>query len=310
MSKKKEVHSHSLMSSSCVKTTLPMMLTHGFRMSKHCRILSKIFTIKSILFLISKSNHANISIDIYASEYNMGHKYRGLAIIFNHMTFDKLDKRLGTELDTQKLSESLTNLNFTVQIYQDSSCDEIKAIIEDTSKNVDHIHHDCILIAVMSHGDHGSICAKDKAYPLDTLWSSFTPDKCPSLAGKPRIFIIQACQGNKRDEGYKMGRFQTDGPSTKYYKIPKYADFLIAHSTMPGYISWRQPKSGSWFIQTLCKELNENGKRIDIERLLRNVRQKVAIDYESNTNEPDSSGQKQIPTTTSTLTRMLTFTEK
>lgn len=251
--------------------------------------------------------------DLYASEYNMMHKNRGQAIIFNHMNFENPKihpERLGSDLDARKLKKSLENLNFTVTIYKDRSVDEIKAIIDETSKSVDHSDNDCILIAAMSHGDHGSIYAKDKAYAIETLWSPFTPDKCPSLAGKPKVFILQACQGVKRDEGFQMRRSQTDGPSTKYYKIPKYADFFIAHSTMTGYVSYRHSTTGAWFIQALCMELDENGKRFDIDRLLRNVRQKVALDSETKSTDPTMDGNKQIPTSTSTLTRMLTFTEK
>lgn len=239
----------------------------------------------------------------------MSNKNRGLAIIFNHMTFDSslnLKRRAGTDLDVKTLSETLNNLKFDVSIYEDQSCDQIKSIIEDSSKTVDHTDNDCILIAVLSHGEHGYISAKDKSYQIDMLWSGFTAEKCPSLAGKPKLFFIQACQGNKMDDGFNMGnlrRSQTDGSSSKSYKIPRYADFLVAHSTMSGYGAWRHPTSGSWFIQTLCKELNENGQCCDIERLMTMVRRKVAFDFES-----EVTKHKQIPTTTSTLTRMLTFT--
>lgn len=54
---------------------------------------------------------------------------------------------------------------------------------------MDHSHHDCILISVLSHGEMNIIYAKDTAYKPDFLWSSFTADKCPSLAGKSTSFI-------------------------------------------------------------------------------------------------------------------------
>lgn len=239
----------------------------------------------------------------------MQHKNRGQALIFNHRTFEKQKERKGTDFDVKKLLKTLTKLHFEVTIYEDKTCDEIKAIIKHISEKVDHSENDCILIVVMSHGDRGSIYAKDIAYPIETLWSPFTTDNCTSLAGKPRFFIIQACQGGKLDGGFRMERSQTDGPSSSY-KLPKYADFLIAHSTMSGYISWRHPTSGSWFIQTLCDELDVHGKSLEIEQLLKIVRHKVAIDCESTTKDERTNGQKQIPTTTSTLTRKLIFTEK
>lgn len=57
---------------------------------------------------------------------------------------------------------------------------------------MDHNHHDCILVAVLSHGEMGIIYAKDTAYKPDLFWSSFTADKCPTLAGIP-LFDMFSC---------------------------------------------------------------------------------------------------------------------
>ena len=44
----------------------------------------------------------------------------------------------------------------------------------------------------MTHGGtDGMLTARDHKYNLDVLWAPFKPSKCPSLAGKPKIFIIQ-----------------------------------------------------------------------------------------------------------------------
>lgn len=55
--------------------------------------------------------------------------------------------------------------------------------------NMDHSNHDCILMAVLSHGEMGIIYAKDTPYKPDFLWSSFTADKCPTLAGNDFYFM-------------------------------------------------------------------------------------------------------------------------
>lgn len=81
----------------------------------------------------------------------------------------------------------------------------------------------------------GILYAKDTPYKPDILWSSFTADKCPTLAGKPKLFFIQACQGDKLDPGVTLtSRTETDGRAAHSYKIPSQADFLIAYSTIPG----------------------------------------------------------------------------
>ena len=55
-----------------------------------------------------------------------------------------------------------------------------------------HKSADCLVVAVLTHGEgKNNLYAYDCAYKTDTLWSSFTADVCPQLAGKPKIFIIQ-----------------------------------------------------------------------------------------------------------------------
>lgn len=99
--------------------------------------------------------------------------------------------------------------------------------------NKDYSDYDCMLMAVLSHGENGIIYAKDAPYkPEDKLWGRFTGDKCVTLAGKPKLFFIQACQGDRLDSGIQL-RTEVDGNSSSY-KIPIHADFLIAYSTIPG----------------------------------------------------------------------------
>lgn len=175
---------------------------------------------------------------------------------------------------------------------------------------MDHSNHDCLIVAVLSHGELGLLYAHDTPYKADTIWSYFTADKCPTLAGKPKLFFIQACQGDRLDGGTTLkDRTETDGPGTTSFRIPTHADFLIAYSTIPGFYSWRNTTRGSWFMQALCLELRENGTRYDILTLLTFVSQRVALDFESNT--PDNATmhqQKQIPCITSMLTRLVKFT--
>jgi hypothetical protein len=45
--------------------------------------------------------------------------------------------------------------------------------------------------AVLSHGELGILYASDHPYKPESLWGHFTADKCPTLAGKPKMFFIQ-----------------------------------------------------------------------------------------------------------------------
>ncbi|XP_066586939.1 caspase-1-like [Prorops nasuta] len=247
----------------------------------------------------------------YATHYNMEHSKRGLAIIFNHefFTVSHLKPRSGTNVDCENLKETLKNLGFEVKDIHNSNHRDIVRNLE-TVAAMDHSSHDCLIITVLSHGELGLLYAHDTPYKAESIWSYFTADKCPTLAGKPKLFFIQACQGDKLDGGATLKeRTETDGHPTATFRIPSQADFLIAYSTIPGYYSWRNTTKGSWFMQALCMELNENGTRYDLLTLLTFVCQRVALDYESNTPENMiMHQQKQIPCITSMLTRLVRFT--
>jgi caspase-like apoptosis-related cysteine protease len=58
----------------------------------------------------------------------------------------------------------------------------------------DHSDADCLAIIVMTHGkENGLLVPRDSSvcYNVDMLWKPFTADKCPTLAGKPKLFFIQ-----------------------------------------------------------------------------------------------------------------------
>lgn len=64
--------------------------------------------------------------------YNMDHKYRGKAIIFNHEKFEMSDlpPRVGTENDCRDLQFSLNNLGFEVTSYVDLTLNELEKTLE------------------------------------------------------------------------------------------------------------------------------------------------------------------------------------
>ena len=120
--------------------------------------------------------------------------------------------------------------------------------LEKAAGQVDHSESDCIFIAVLSHGELGILYASDHAYKPDRLWTAFNAEKCPTLAGnteknilfithkqnsmvftdrkyhfytpgKPKMFFIQACQGDQLDGGVhlkKVANTETDSNAMSY----------------------------------------------------------------------------------------------
>ena len=77
------------------------------------------------------------------------------------------------------------------------------------------------------------------------------------------------------------------------YRTPTHADFLLAHSSVEGYFSWRNTIQGSWFIQVgliLKAKLNffnpgpANAATHDLDSIMNRVAKVVATEYISNSN--------------------------
>jgi len=223
--------------------------------------------------------------------------------------------RNGRDADRDNLRNTLRQLDFDVKVHNDLSYKDMERVLEEAA-NDDHSDADCILVCVLSHGELGILYANDQPYKPDRLWSHFNAERCPSLAGKPKLFFVQACQGDQLDAGVKLKDMrrvsytETDANAT-CYKIPSHADFLIAYSTIPGFYSWRNTTAGSWFVQSLCHVLQRSGTTHDLLSNMTRVARRVAFDFQSNTpGDYMMHEKKQIPCITSMLTRDIFFRRK
>ncbi|XP_029173606.1 caspase-1-like isoform X2 [Nylanderia fulva] len=268
------------------------------------------------LINIPSTSATVMSVSIDADRYNMSHKHRGKCIIFNHEEFDEtVDKREGSTVDVMRLEKSFGRLGFDVEVQNNLSHAEIMDKIEKMSQ-YDHSNNDCICIIVLTHGlQNDLIWAKDVAYRSDKIWKPFTADKCITLAGKPKLFFFQACRGDQVDSGVVLSpRTLTPSEATDSvtsYKIPTHADFLIAHSSVQDFYTWRNPVEGTWYVQCLCKVLDEHGTEMDLMSMLTLTARKVATEFAS-VYPADKSmhDKKQVPSVTSMLIRSVYFPPK
>lgn len=243
--------------------------------------------------------------DVYKSAYPK----RGLCLIIENDMFSTnlgLSKRKGSSIDRMLMIKTFTRLEFEVRVYQNLSSKDIERALEKASLE-DHSKHEMFAVVILSHGNEGILYGYDSAYPAHKIWEPFTADKCASLIGKPKMFFLQACQGSKVDHGVAVkashGRTSTD--SFASYRTPLHADFLLAHSTVAGYYSWRNTVQGSWFIQVLGSALLTNYADQDVLTILSKVAKVVATEYESNSSRAEFNNKKQIPFIYSTLTNKL-----
>ncbi|KAG8142480.1 hypothetical protein E2320_006370 [Naja naja] len=231
----------------------------------------------------------------------------GYCLIINNVHFDKdtdLKHRLGSNIDRQRLEKRFRALHFEVLTKEDLTAQEIAKELQGLARR-DHSSLDCCVVVILSHGCMsyhiqipGAIFGTDgQRIPVQKVVSYFNGSHCPSLRGKPKLFFIQACGGEEKDEGFEMeadtppGRCERKavesdatpmpGPGDSdeldaTASLPTNSDILVCYSTTPGYVSWRDTHRGSWFIEALDQVLAEYAHREDLPSILMKMANIVA----------------------------------
>ncbi|KAF4091407.1 hypothetical protein AMELA_G00036550 [Ameiurus melas] len=238
--------------------------------------------------------------------YRMDYPNLGKCLIINNKNFNKstgMAERNGTDVDAAKILQVFQKLGFRTTIQNDQSVSQMKQLLKSVSQE-DHSKSAMFVCVILSHGDEGVIYGTDGFTEMKELSGFFRGDRCLSLVGKPKLFIIQACRGTDLDPG-----IETDSVSESEgtHRIPVEADFLYAYSTAPGYYAWRNTANGSWFISSLCEMLTKYGRELEIMQLMTRVNRKVALEFQSCSTIPGFSEKKQIPCIVSMLTKDLYF---
>lgn len=188
--------------------------------------------------------------------------------------------------------------------------------LEYVGQKTDHTPYDCFVVVIMAHGGLGELYGVNgDAFPVHRLTFDFSTDKCPSLAGKPKLFFIQACRGDEYQLGYvlpvrassdntpdgnhdPLHRFPSRcpnplviGPPDKAEEepaiaaaklprrqrlVPSFADFLLSYATVAGFKAQRDPEKGSVYIQTLCHHLEQHGKTRSLLDIVTSVHREVS----------------------------------
>ena len=146
--------------------------------------------------------------------------------------------------------------------------------------------HNCIKwpknLSLNSYGICG-VC--EEVISIGEIVSYF--EESNDLRGKPKLFFIDAC------------RADNNGDYEKHPFLPESPDILIEYSTIVGKESYRDIYRGSWFIQTLIKQLHTHGHNAHLVDIMIVVNKEIA--------ESELQGRRQMPEQVSTLTKFVYF---
>ncbi|NXD15050.1 CASP9 protein, partial [Nothocercus nigrocapillus] len=232
----------------------------------------------------------------------------GYCLILNNVNFSQdseLSTRAGSNVDREKLEKRFKSLHFDVMTRQDLVAQEMVWELQKLAR-LDHSARDCCLVVILSHGcqtSHiqfpGGIYGTDgKAIPVEKIVNYFNGSNCPSLRGKPKLFFIQACGGEQKDQGFEVEsdspgdeapRFSVESDAIPFQapsgasdeldavaSLPTPSDILVSYSTFPGFVSWRDKSSGSWYVETLDSILDQYAHSEDLLNMLLRVAHAVS----------------------------------
>ncbi|KAM9548195.1 caspase-8-like [Guaruba guarouba] len=236
--------------------------------------------------------------------YKMKNNPHGYCVILNNYVFQNAcEVRHGTIKDGEAVKRVFEWLQFQTVEHMDLEAKQIYEKVKTYSEK-DHSNMDCFACFIFSHGAKDKIKGVDDQFVnIEDLVSCFSGSNCPSLAGKPKLFFIQACQGSVDHPPVTVkedfsGHLETD--VTPFISIPNETDTLVGMATVEHYKCYRYTNTGSVYIQCLCEKMKllcPHGK--DLLTILTEVNKEVG--------RKDLNGWKQMPKITSTLRKKLIF---
>ncbi|XP_013182333.1 PREDICTED: caspase Nc [Papilio xuthus] len=190
-----------------------------------------------------------------------GHQ-RGILVIFSYIQFynDIERYRKGVDIDCKKLKYLFDEIGFSVIAYQNLTKQET----ETTLKRLEEVlvGTECVFIVVSSHGY----------------------ERAPRSAETD----IRCSDGHLLSFLDIVERFNNEPLERQPDRI--YSDILIAHSTVPGFVSHRDPEKGSWYIQALCEVFAARAHDCHVEKLFTLVDERMYRHFQVQTSSVEKWG--------------------
>lgn len=111
-----------------------------------------------------------------------------------HLPEVELKDRNGTDKDKDRLKEVFEEFGYKAEVREnvkhDEFMDEVERVVERS------LVYDSLIVCILSHGIQDYVYGSNSIpFKIDKIKDRM---KCPALIGKPKILLIQACQGNEK----------------------------------------------------------------------------------------------------------------
>ena len=204
---------------------------------------------------------------------------RGFCIVLNINEVKNEKPRKGSEKDVINIKNTFECLNYDVKICKEKVRSNILEYLKNISACSDLESHDSFIMFLMSHGLINCILDYDREQIFyEEIFEIFRANNCENLIGKPKFFIIAACQvdetnaDNKRMLGISSydTKMEVDSKSSKLNrqssgklfddekrKYSELQDFIIYMAAINGTVSFRDT-NGTILVQHLTENIKKN----------------------------------------------------
>ncbi|XP_017852431.1 caspase-8 [Drosophila busckii] len=208
----------------------------------------------------------------HENSYQISRQNAGILLIVNQQRFHAnvseelqpllprkpLSAREGTDVDKRRLSEVFSALGYQVESFD--NLDHLDMLEHIRNVCARSTLRDSLVVCILSHGFMGAVYGSDSVpVAITDIKNVLCADE--SLNDKPKLLIIQACQENEKQNLTRQVNVTTDSPSNL-------ANMVVAMSTVPGFVALRHNIQGSWFVQTLCDEIEQHAASAHVLDLL------------------------------------------
>uniref|UniRef100_A0A182J468 Uncharacterized protein n=1 Tax=Anopheles atroparvus TaxID=41427 RepID=A0A182J468_ANOAO len=204
--------------------------------------------------------------------YEFDHKRAGIVLLINQFRFYRetnpelvdmvpsraLKDRKGTEVDKNALVQLFTDFGYEIMLEENNTHHQILQSVQHAVQRIRPTHCS-LIVCLLSHGQEGIVFGSNSVpVEVKSIQHLMAHER---LTGKPKLLIVQACQGSDLQSAVPIPSYEHDGLDGGERTASVFMDFLIAWSTVPGFASIRHIEKGSWFIQELCTKLRQRYKR-------------------------------------------------
>ena len=187
--------------------------------------------------------------------------------------------RTGSDIELKDATGSLQKLGFDVSEVVNPTKEEMESRLRQ-HRDASWSEHACSCVCVMGHGYmHGAIqhvnAADEQDVNVNDLYSMLSGSNAPSLKGKPKLWIVQACRGGgdrltDLTDSYGL----SDADSTP--RLSAESDQLHAYATVPDSPAYR-----GVFWRTfhgICQESVTKARQANFVQLIETVNQRMSIE--------------------------------